>query len=117
MTRSTDLNGPENDSIASFTLRSGELTYGVRAQRQADVIGYGGGVDYDARAYVQVLHDDGRTRLFASLAAANDGESLHGASTTSGAVLPILTASTRIGSTFEVHADSVDALLTTPLYG
>ncbi len=116
MTRSTDLNGPENDSIASLTMRSGELTYGVRAQRQSDFIGYGSGVDYDARAYVQVLHDDGRTRLFASLAAANDGESLRGASTTSGAVLPILTASTRIGSAFEVHADSVDTLLTTPLY-
>jgi hypothetical protein len=31
-------------------------------------------------------------------------------------VLPILSASTRIGSSFEVHADSVNALLTTPLY-
>jgi hypothetical protein len=88
----------------------------VRAQRDSGLVGYGTAENYDARAYVQVLHDDGRTRLFASLAAADDGEGMHGNSTTNAAVLPILTASTRIGSAFEVHADSVSALLTTPLY-
>jgi hypothetical protein len=107
MTRSMDINGPENDSVAGLTLRSGELTYGVRAQRESGLIDFGSGVNYDARAYVQVQHDDGRTHLFASLAAANDGESLHGTT---------LTASTRIGTSFEIHADSVSALLTTPLY-
>jgi hypothetical protein len=116
MTRSMDANGPDNDSVAALSLQSGALTYGVRAQRESGLIDFGTGVNYDARAYVQVQHDDGRTRLFASLAAANDGESLDGKSATNGAVLPILTASTRIGSSFEVHADSVDALLTTPLY-
>jgi hypothetical protein len=116
ITRSMDLNGPENDNVAGISFQSGALTYGVRAQRESSFIDDGTGVDYDARAYVQILHDDGRTRLFASLAAANDGESLGSTSSTNGAVLPILTASTRIGSSFEMHADSVSALLTTPLY-
>jgi hypothetical protein len=116
MSRSIDPNGPENDNLAALSLQSGDITYGIRAQRTSGFVEIGTGVQYDERAFVQALHDDGRTRVFASLAAAQEGESALNQASTNGGLLPILAVSTRIGPSFALHADSVDALLATPLY-
>jgi hypothetical protein len=116
MARSMDVNGPENDSIAALSLRHGDLTYGVRAQRSSGFVLYGTGVTYDERFFVQFQHDAGGTHLFASLAAASSGETLGRLTSTNGALLPILSISTRIGASFAVHADSVDSLLSSPMY-
>jgi hypothetical protein len=117
LTRSVDANGPENDDVALLALRSGAVTYGVRAARTSGVVDYGrAGTQDDARAYVEAAHDDGRTRLFASLTAAQSGESYAVWTSAAGALLPALTAATRLGTDFTLHADSLDALIDTPLY-
>jgi hypothetical protein len=114
--RSSDPYGPENDDIAALSMTEHGLTFGVRGQRSSSFVAYGNGVQYDARAFIEAVHDDGRTRLFASLVAADAGESLINTSSANGAVMPTLSASTRLGSAFTVHADSVAALLPSPLY-
>jgi hypothetical protein len=114
--RSADPYGPENDDVAALSLQQDGVTLGVRAQRSSGFVGYGTGVQYEARAYVEAVHDDGRTRLFASLAGAQAGETLIYRSSMDGALLPILSASTRLTPAFTLHADSVDALLPAPLY-
>jgi len=116
MTRSADAMGPENDSLGAVSLQAGTLTYGIRARRASGWAGFGTGVQEDTRAFVQMLHDDGRTRILASLAAAQSGERYLRFSSTNGALLPILAVSTRIAPSLDVHADSIDALLDSPLY-
>ena len=117
MNRSSDLFGPENDSIASLSLQHAGITYGLRGQRASGGVDSLNGRQFDERGFIEAVHDDGRTRLFASLAAAETGDGFAGRSaSSSGALLPILSASTLIGNHFRVHADSVDALLPVPLY-
>ena len=116
MTRSVDGDGPEHDDIAALSLQSGGLTYGVRAARTSGFVEDGIGVQDDARAYVEAAHDNGYTRLFASLTAALSSETLLGSTSVNGGLLPTLTASTRLGADFAVHADSVDSLIEAPLY-
>lgn len=116
MAQSSDANGPENDSLAALTLQNGNVTYGVRGQRAAGFFEYGTGVQYDARAFIQTVHDDGHTRIFASLAAAQDGDALGRYASANAALLPILSVATHLAPEFVLHADSVDALLAVPLY-
>ena len=116
MTRSADPFGGENDNVAALSFRQGDVTLGIRAQRSGGFVAYEPGVQYDARAFIEAVHDDGRTRIFVSLAGAQDGEHVLYRSSTDGAVLPILALSTRLTPAFTLHADSVDALLPTPLY-
>jgi len=115
-TRSSDPYGPEVDGVAGLSITQHGLTFGLRAERSSGYLGYGTSDQYDARAYIEAVHDDGRTRLFASLAAAQSGESLVRTYSASGAVLPTLSVSTRLSPVFSVHADSVAALLQSPLY-
>jgi hypothetical protein len=115
-TRSVDINGPENDNVAALSLSKGSVTFGLRAQRANGIVAFAPGVQYDARAFVEATHDDGRTRIFASLAAAQDGESVYARASFSGAILPTLAVATRLSPAFALHADSVDALLEAPLY-
>jgi hypothetical protein len=115
-TRSVDVNGPENDNVAALSLQHGDVTFGLRAQRSSGIVDIGTGVQYDARAYIEAVHDNGSTRIFASLAAAQDGDAIRYRASTGGALLPILSISTRVAPSFTVHADSVDALLAAPLY-
>jgi hypothetical protein len=115
-TRSVDLNGPENDTLAALSLRHGGFTFGLRAQRASGIVGLGTGTQYDARAFAEAVHDDGRTRIFASLAAAQSGDAVPGSATVTGAVLPALGVTVRIAPSFSLHADSVAALLPLPLY-
>jgi hypothetical protein len=115
--RSSDSYAPENDNVAALSVTEHGVTFGVRGQRSSSYVAtYGTGVQYDARAFIEAVHDDGRTRLFASLVAAQAGESLFGTSSANGAVLPTLSASTHLGPAFTIHADSVAALLPAPLY-
>jgi hypothetical protein len=115
-TRSVDINGPENDNLAAVSLQHGDVTFGLRAQRSSGIVDSGMGVQYDARAYIEAVHDNGTTRIFASLAAAQDGDAVRYRTSAGGALLPILSIATRLGPAFTVHADSVDALLAAPLY-
>lgn len=115
--RSVDANGPANSDVAALALQSGALTYGVRATRASGVVDYGlSGAQDDARAYVEAAHDDGRTRFSASLTAAQSGETYAVWTSANGAVLPALSVATRLGPEFTLHADSIDALIDTPLY-
>jgi hypothetical protein len=117
MNRSTDPFAPENDTIASVSLQHAGITYGLRGMRAASSIDFDTSVQYDERAYIEAVHDNGHTRLFASLAAAQTGDGIAAlANTSASAVLPIVSISTRIGKNVSVHADSVDALLAAPLY-
>ena len=117
LTRSQDALGPENDSLAALSLQAGEVTFGLRAQRESGIVlGFAPGAQDDARAFVQLLHDDGNTRIFASLAAAAGGETYLRFTSTRGAVLPVLSVSTHLAPWLDVHADSVDALLASPMY-
>jgi hypothetical protein len=115
-TRSVDINGPENDNVAALSLQNGDVTFGLRAQRSSGLVDVDTGVQYDARAYLEVSHDDGRTRIFASLAAAQAGDALSHRVSNAGALLPTLSISTHIAPSFSVHADSVSALFAAPLY-
>ncbi|HEY5339797.1 MAG TPA: hypothetical protein VIK27_02120, partial [Candidatus Aquilonibacter sp.] len=116
MTRSADPTGTENDGVAALSLQAHGVTLGVRAQRSSGSAAYGTGTGYDARAFVEAVHDDGRTRIFASLAGAQDGERVNDRTAANAALLPILSVSTHLTRSFTLHADSVDALLSTPLY-
>ena len=118
MNRSTDPFGPENDSIVSLSLEHTGITYGLRGQRAMGLVNDDGSATFDERAFAEAVHDNGHTRLFASLAAAQSGDGFPGLASASAAaaVLPIFSASTHIGGGFSVHADSVDALLPIPLY-
>jgi hypothetical protein len=116
MTRSADPTGTENDGVAALSLQADGVTLGVRAQRSSGSAAYGTGTGYDVRAFVEAVHDDGRTRIFASLAGAQDGERVNDRTAANAALLPILSVSTRLTPSFTLHADSVDALLPTPLY-
>lgn len=115
-TRSADGNGPENDNVAAVSLQHGGVTFGLRAQRSSGIVDIGTGVQYDSRAYIEAERDAGGTHIFASLAAAQAGDALRYNVSAGGALLPILSIATRIGPSFTVHADSVDALLAAPLY-
>ena len=116
MVRSVNTNGPENDNIAALSLQSGHLTYGLRGERTSGFVLDGTGVQYDERAFVQGAWDAGAVHLFASLAVAQDGETLAHRASTKGAVLPIFSVSAPLAGGFSVHADSVAALLSAPLY-
>jgi hypothetical protein len=116
MTRTADINGPEDDAIAALSLQAGAITYGVRGQRTTGFVLYGTGAQDDLRAYAQAGFNLGSTHVFASLAAAHGSEVLFGRSSALGAVLPVLSVATPIAPAFTVHADSVAALLAAPLY-
>ena len=115
MSRSDDEYGAENDSLATLALQSGGITYGVRAQR-ASSFSYAPAAESDTRAFVQSLQTIGSAQLFVSLAAAASSETLRERSSQNGAVLPVVSVSTHVAPMFTLHADSVAALLTTPLY-
>jgi hypothetical protein len=116
MSRTADANGPENDSIAALSLQAGAITYGVRGQRTTGFVVFGTGAQDDLRAYAQAGFTVGTTRIFASLAAAQAGETLLGRTSALGAVLPVLSVATHLTPAFELRADSVAALLAAPLY-
>ena len=84
MVRSVNANGPENDNIAALTLQSGHVTYGLRGERTSGFVIDGTGIQYDERAFVQGAWDVGTTHVFASLAVAQDGETLTGRTSTNG---------------------------------
>ena len=114
MNHTNDPAGPESDAVVAASLAHAGVTFGVRAQRSSALIAFDTGTTYDERAYVEAVHDDGRTRLFASVAAAQNSDSLYDDAATRGALLPIATAMTRLTSHFSIHADSVDALIPFP---
>ena len=116
MTRSADLNGPENDGIAALSLHAGDLTFGVRGARTSGLVFARNAVQDDERGYAEYAHDNGTTRVFASLAGAFSGDSAYYRRSAAGALLPALSVATNITHTIDVHADSVDALLAAPLY-
>ena len=116
MSRTADANGPENDGIAALSLQAGAITYGVRGQRTTGLVVYGTGAQDDLRAYAQAGFNVGTTHIFASLAAAQAGETLLRRPSSLGALLPIVSVMTHLSPAFDVHADSVAALLAAPLY-
>ncbi len=116
MVRSVNTNGPENDNIAALSLQSGHVSYGVRAQRTSGFVIDGTGISYDERAFVQGGWDVGAAHVFASLALAQDGETLVTRASTKAALLPIFSVSAPIAPGFSLHADSVASLLAAPLY-
>jgi hypothetical protein len=105
-----------SDAIAALGFERGGFAFGLRGSRDAGALEDGPGTQYDVRAFAQYEHDDGRTRVLASLAAARAGAGVPSATDTANALLPILSLAQHIGATLVLSADSVDTLLPQPLY-
>ena len=91
---SVNTNGPENDNIAALSLQSGHRH--VRracGNARAGFVIDGTGISYDERAFVQGGWDVGAAHVFASLALAQDGETLVTRASTKAALLPIFSVS------------------------